>query len=519
MPYQLSDGHVRQFMSIFTGYERAHGRYDVVADPISTKQKGTANTIPLPVTEEAFRYHLRGSGPGVGIVPLTEANTCWFGALDIDIYENFNLQELLQKIRQHGLKLIPCRTKSGGVHLYAFFKEPMSGVLVQSKLQEWVSILRLSSKTEIFPKQAKRQGEDDIGNWINLPYYDCEAGTQRYMYTSTGGAALNIQAFFDNVEKNRISLGELSLPIYKTHAPEDPLWEAPPCLIALVDQGGVRTGGRNNTLLSAGVYLLRRFGQDPDFNLMEKLEEYNQLLCGDDLLPDREVQEIHRSLLKKNYFYMCKASPLVDVCQKRVCLTRKFGIGDPTFKEDPVHEFLNLTKYAADNEDPAWAFELMGERIMVDHTTFYQRDLLNRAVMARINCIPVQFTQAKWLTYLSKLIITADVVPMPPETSETAQIWEFIQYWLESTPRGVQRDELMSGRIWYHDGRLYFRQVDLLQYLKNRRIIIGQRQLASILKTNHVEVRALKIAKKSVNVWSLMFDEYEKGVITEKEIL
>jgi hypothetical protein len=41
------------------------------------------------VTDDLWENHLKGEGPALGIIPITENNTCRWGCIDIDEY-NFN---------------------------------------------------------------------------------------------------------------------------------------------------------------------------------------------------------------------------------------------------------------------------------------------------------------------------------------------------------------------------------------------------------------------------------------------
>jgi len=55
---------------------------------------------------------------------------------------------------------VPCRSKSGGLHLYLFFLEALPAELVDAKLKQFVTWLGLSKETERFPKQTHLEPED-----------------------------------------------------------------------------------------------------------------------------------------------------------------------------------------------------------------------------------------------------------------------------------------------------------------------------------------------------------------------
>ncbi len=68
---------------------------------------------------------------GLGIIPLKQNNKVRYCAIDIDVVHPTNplrhsLEELEQLIIKFELPLLVCRSKSGGIHLYCFFKEDAS---------------------------------------------------------------------------------------------------------------------------------------------------------------------------------------------------------------------------------------------------------------------------------------------------------------------------------------------------------------------------------------------------------
>ena len=92
------------------------------------------------------------------------------------------------------LPLIPCSTKSGGVHLFLFTKEPVQAKLVRDKLQEWAGELGYAN-CEIFPKQIEIQADrGDTGNFLNLPYHKGDESLRHGF--SDDGAAVNLDGFF-----------------------------------------------------------------------------------------------------------------------------------------------------------------------------------------------------------------------------------------------------------------------------------------------------------------------------------
>ena len=76
---------IKRFMTLFDGYEKAHGQYRVTSKGDDGKLSGRAITNSEPATESNYKEHLEGGPYILGIIMLKENNTCSFGCIDIDI--------------------------------------------------------------------------------------------------------------------------------------------------------------------------------------------------------------------------------------------------------------------------------------------------------------------------------------------------------------------------------------------------------------------------------------------------
>ena len=93
-----------------------------------------------------------------------------------------------------------CRSKSGGAHLYLFLKQYEQAAVVREYLLEMAVALGHSG-CEIFPKQDKILSDrGDVGNFINLPYFDSEY-PQRFCYNKNV-EAMTLEEFEVEQTKN-----------------------------------------------------------------------------------------------------------------------------------------------------------------------------------------------------------------------------------------------------------------------------------------------------------------------------
>jgi hypothetical protein len=185
---------VEKFKSIFEGLDVAYGQHRSDGERADGKQEGKSFIVKKLVDNDLWQNHLDGKGPSLGIIPIMTDNTSKWGCIDIDVYP-IDYQKLLSAIRSLHLPLVPCRSKSGGVHLFLFLKKKISAKLVRNKLREIAAFTGYST-AEVFPKQSSILiSKGDYGNFLNLPYYDSKK-TRRYAYKDDGTAA-TYQEFLD----------------------------------------------------------------------------------------------------------------------------------------------------------------------------------------------------------------------------------------------------------------------------------------------------------------------------------
>lgn len=312
-----------QFMQLFKGSDFAHGITTVTG---KTSDKGKAEvrcrTVNGPTNVELWEKHLKGE-QGLGIIPIRSDSTCGWGAIDIDDY-NIDLHVLEKNITKLKLPLVLCRTKSGGAHLYLFLKEAATAKEVRRILTNWIAALGFPPNTEIFPKQDLLAGHRNVGNWLNMPYFD-SGQTKRYCIKD--GEIINAQefvAYATAMAVNEVDLKEL----FATNNIE--FSDGPPCLEQLA-KDGFPEGSMNNALFDCGVYAKNKFPDEWE----DKIPEYNDRFFHG---KQAEVHNTIKSLNKKDYFYMCNQPPINQFCDKVKCRKREFGIVQGVEDDDELNE-------------------------------------------------------------------------------------------------------------------------------------------------------------------------------------
>ena len=363
-----------KFKNIFQGLDIAYGQYQPGDRGENGKQQGKAFIVRGTVTEDHWSKHLKGEGPALGIIPITQNNDCRWGCIDIDEY-NFNHLELIQSIRKLNLPLIVCRSKSGGAHVFLFTKENIPASLMQSKLKQMAIILGYEG-SEIFPKQTEILVErGDTGNFLNLPYYNNTKGL-RYAFDDNGDA-LTLEQFYIAYDKYSCTRGDVEGIQITTEKREEAFPLGPPCLNKLASIG-FGQGSRNNALFNIAVF----YKQSQPDTWEDKIVEAN-LKHMDPPLSNNEVQQLIKSVNRKGYDkYRCKDAPINSVCQSGLCRTKRFGVG---YGEEEMPVLGSLTKYTSN--PPQWFLDVGEARIELKTEQLYSPNLFALACLDQANLI------------------------------------------------------------------------------------------------------------------------------------
>ena len=462
-----------KFKNIFEGLKIAYGQYqkgDVAAN--GDKQKGKAFIVRQNVSDDLWEKHLQGEGPALGIIPITENNTCRWGCIDIDEY-NFNHSKLIQSIRNLNLPLIVCRSKSGGAHVFLFTKEFISASLMQSTLKKFAKALGYEG-SEIFPKQTEILVErGDTGNFLNLPYYNETKGL-RYAIDNTGSSC-TLEEFYKLYDVYSCSEEQIKEIKIKEQKIEEAFTHGPPCLNKLASIGFGK-GGRNNALFSIGVFYKKA---DPDN--WENLVEESNIKYMDPPLKSSEVQTVIKQINKKGYDkYKCKDSPINAVCQSGLCRTKRFGVG---FGEEEMPPLGNLTKYKSN--PPQWFLDVDGTRIELKSEQLYSPPLFALACLDQANLV-VPVPKAKdWKQHFLKPMMNNLQEVEPLESLDPInQLTGLLQDWTTNRQSARTMDDVFNKLPFTDENKefTYFRMDDFYAFLKKNNWEMDKIKTGNLIK-------------------------------------
>ena len=311
---------------------------------------------------------------------------------------------------------------------------------------------------EIFPKQVTILAErGDVGQWINMPYFS-ETKTERYAVNELG-KKLSLQEFVKVAQSKVTTPEELATLVFRDDN-QDALSEGPPCLNALAARG-FPMGSRNNGLFNLGIYA-QKFDAD---NWEQLLHTYNNKFMTPPLTPI-EVVGVIKSLKKsKGYNYTCKQQPICSFCNSGVCRSKKFGVG---MQNLGMPKYGTLCKIATN--PPIWFVDVEGsKRLELETEDLQYIKKYQTRCMESLNIMPPTMKGDIWNEIITKLMEDVTVVEVPEEATPKGMLRQYIEEFCTSRVQAKNRDEIILGKPWTDQDRVYFRMRDLIAFLERQR--------------------------------------------------
>lgn len=490
-------------MELFRGYSGAHGTHgEPHREPDSLKWaiKKTASSHREPYTLEMWQQHLDGKRP-LGIIPVMEDGNCCWASVDFDQYDT-NLLDLIERVHQMKLPVVPCRSKSGGLHLFLFFSVPQPAALVQSVLRDLSAALGISG-SEIFPKQTSVLSErGDVGSWMIMPYYGDNYGgkLQDQVGIKRTGSEMTASEFLSAAEKAQIddiATIAVSRPPVRPEkrgekAEHEPFDDGPPCLQHLA-RNGVERGGQNNTLFMMGLFYRRKHPAD----WQDHVEQANQKFFKPPL-PSEQVAGTIKSLSKKEYEYTCSVEPMQSYCDSRTCRRRRYGVSSSA-------DYPDITDLAVIDAEPAiWFVDVDGQKLEMSTEDLQRYDRFQRVAMEKMHRCYMPMKQETWTKIIAKVMEKVRVLELAPDMTVRARFTELLEEFCTNRQRGSRREDLMVGKPWEDEetGRHYFRLRDLQRHLERENFKhLTRGSMGELIKKLGGESQQMSIRGHNRNVW------------------
>ncbi len=492
---------MNRFKEIFKGLERAHGCTKISAPAENgVKVKGQSFVVRQPVTDDLWRMHLQGS-QSLGIIPINEDNQCVWGCVDIDSYAGFDHKKLIDKIKNYNLPLVVCRSKSGGAHVFLFTTESVSAERMRDKLTEIKTLLGYGG-SEVFPKQIQLKSQDDTGNFLNLPYFNGD-DTTRYAFLENGNAA-SLDGFYGLYQRNV----QQDITKIKIERPKSEYSDAPPC-IELMAMNKIPEGGRNNALFHYGVYAKKKWPAE----WKSRITMFN-IAASTSPLSESEVDIIKRQHDKKDWGYKCNDTPMCNLCDKKLCRSRKFGIGE----EIVFPALTDLQKIKL--EKPYYYLNVDGERLHLENVKFLkQQSLFQEACMEQLDFKPPTVKPKDWDMIINPLMKNHEPVEAPEGVTTADQLRNHLEEFCLNRHIGSDVTDLKKGGVWTNDGYHHFVfSMFYSKFLVRQRWDINYQRTAQMLKDYCSCDDKKRVGKERISVFTVKQFDKKKEDYVQKEL-
>jgi hypothetical protein len=456
-----------------------------------------------------FQRHFSGE-KGLGICPIREDNTAVFGCIDIDNFER-SYMPIIRLVYESKLPLFPCRSKSGGLHLYFLSKKAVQAKNMITSLESVVKTLGLrqtfgDQHVEIFPKQAKLT-EGTNGSCITLPYFNAEDPVS-YLY-SVNGEKVAAEAATEKFRKGKSTLSDLEYALDHLE-----LSEAPVCVQTIILTSALgENSGRNNFLFTCAVFLKKKLGDD----FLEALHEMNNRLASP--IPEKEVLSVYNSVKAKEFNYKCKDIPCSTYCDRAACAKREFGVG----KDKGVFSGLDygkLTRVCSEEPYYIWELKHMDQEEYKPITFRDENSLMDQRNFAKLcmrylNRVPFRMQDNEWFKVLNQVLdgVIEKEVEKATDTSEKALIREAFTTFLtqKQSPMNLPV-QIKLGFVFKQDGKYFFLHQGFERFLDSVKVRYGSVNLREFLIESGSVSDTLVYTKKSgtetaVPCWSKKITE------------
>ena len=468
-----------KFIEIFTGLKRDYGYADINSaykDPATGKLKLKYGWAAKELLESDYLDHLTGK-KSIGIQPCNDEGLAKFGAIDIDSdeYDNFDLRKYLEIIDKKNIPVVPVKSKSGGLHIYVFFKEPVKASFVRNFLDKLLFTFDLKASTEIFPKQTQLGiGSDQKpinGNFINLPYYN----RNERVGVNLDGSEFTFEQFIKVVEANTKTKEDLEefadeLIRLELTGGADEFIDGPVCLQRL--SKSKLDDYRDRFIYNYMVFAKKKYPDNWEEKLLEGARNY---IVYDNIWGDEKVKQKIKAYKKDTAGHTCSEEPINSMCVKSECLKRKFGVASDKVKKFPTLSALIKINHVP---DPEFRFTVHyndkdeGEKtqqiIAKDINYMMDQEKLRRLIGAHTPVPPPRIKDDDMQTVLDTLWQGMKIEKAPPGTSPKEILHKHLEDYVYGVP-AVSDAAFRSGSTLIDtDGFAYFVYDPFYNFLKNK---------------------------------------------------
>ena len=499
---------IDDFIKIFSGLKENFGIADmskVEFDASKNKIKPKYTWAKESIQPIHYQQHLDGK-ISIGIQPCTKEGKTSFGCIDVDPknYKEFNIPILLSYIEKYNLPLVPCRSKSGGLHIYLFLKEEISAQQIRDALLTLLLPLELKRTTELYPKQVELIPDEDgnlSGNFINLPYFN-KNETNRYAIDKNN-TQLSLEQFIKIVYERQLTpqqLGALVIrceeEVLKGGDPE--FQDGPPCLqrISKTKLGD----GRDRFMYNYMVFAKKKYKEKwPD-----KVNEANKYFKIPWSL--KEINDKIKHWSKDTAGHTCNDEILEPKCMKHICVKRTYGVASDATSVFPLISGLQIIHYTT----PRLRFMVEkpdGKPVQceaTDPTAMTTQKKLLDLIWLQAHFYPDPLPPKQYRVFLNQVIKNPTVIHPAQGTQDKDQLYQHLYTFCVNSAQADSKTDILGGLCWTDNGYHYFLFSAFFETLPQRWKMDSKDTGILMKQELGIEVNfPIDIAGKTHKVWRL----------------
>ena len=227
--------------------------------------------------------------------------------------------------------------------------------------------------------------------------------------------------------------------------PESEFSDGPPCIESLTQNK--LDDGRDRVLYQYIQYAKRKWPEE----WSKKVNPFNYKYFSEPL-DDKIIQDKIKYNSKKELGFKCNEEPMCSHCDKKLCKTRKYGIGG----ESVFPELSDLQK--VDLDEPYYWVNVDGERVKletIDH--LIEQRLFRRSVAKQIDKKPPRIKGPDFDKFTDLLLAGIEIIKAPQGSSIVDQLKDHLEeFCTNRTAKDTTKADILRGNVWTSEGKHYF---------------------------------------------------------------
>jgi hypothetical protein len=230
-------------------------------------------------------------------------------------------------------------------------------------------------------------------------------------------------------------------------------------------------------------------------------------------LTENELDIVKNQHAKKDWGYKCNDIPMCNLCDKKLCRSRKYGIGE----EIVFPALTDLQKIKL--EKPYYYLNVDGERLYLENVKYLkQQNLFQEACMEQLDFKPPTVKPKDWDAIINPLMKNHEPVEPPEGVTTQDQLQNHLEEFCLNRHVGTEMSDLKLGGVWTNSGYHHFvYNMFYTKFLIRQRWDINYQRTAQMLK-EACNCEDKRIGKDRISVFVVKQFDKKNDEYVQKEL-